>query len=236
MGKNPRLSAEERRQSILAAAVPLFAQRGFKGTTTKEIARAAEVSEALLYRHFPNKETLYREIKDITCGSKEEHSKMMAELEPGTSTLIHAIYFLMHVIIHGDGQDSEISHNNLHRLMVNSYLEDGSFARMFLEENIKIWEEMLGACIAAAEESGDMVDHWIDVPCRWWLAHHIAVSIAILNMPEETVIPYGIEMEKVVDQAVLFALRGMGLTDEAIKNHYNPAALAMFKKQLTGKR
>lgn len=234
MGKNPRMSAEERRRSILAAAVPLFAQRGFKGTTTKEVARAAGVSEALLYRHFPNKEALYREIKDITCGSKVEHSKMIAQLEPSTSTLIHAIYFLIHVIITGDGKDNDqVSHEDLHRLMINSYLEDGSFARMFLEENVKVWDEMLGACIGAAQEAGDMADNWIAVPCRWWFAHHVAVAVAILNMPEEPVIPYdGSSLDKVVDQAVLFALRGMGLKDEAIKAHYNPGALALFKNKM----
>jgi AcrR family transcriptional regulator len=40
----------------------LFSQRGFKGTTTSQIAQHAEVNEALIYRHFPAKEDLYTAI------------------------------------------------------------------------------------------------------------------------------------------------------------------------------
>ena len=58
----PRLHAEERRVAIVEAAKPLFAQHGFAGTTTKQIARAAGVSEALVFQHFPSKAALYREI------------------------------------------------------------------------------------------------------------------------------------------------------------------------------
>ena len=54
-----RMSADRRREQILRTAVDLFSQRGFKGTTTKEIARAAGVSEAIIFRHFATKDELY---------------------------------------------------------------------------------------------------------------------------------------------------------------------------------
>src|SRR3979411_3413249 len=57
-----RLDGDERRQAIVDAAVPLFARKGFAGTTTRELAEAAGISEALLFRHFPSKQLLYREI------------------------------------------------------------------------------------------------------------------------------------------------------------------------------
>jgi AcrR family transcriptional regulator len=53
------MPADQRREQILQTAVNLFSQRGFKGTTTKEIAKAAGVSEAIIFRHFANKEELY---------------------------------------------------------------------------------------------------------------------------------------------------------------------------------
>jgi TetR/AcrR family transcriptional regulator len=49
-----------RRQDILTAADKLFSQKGFKGTTTKELATKAGVHEAVLFRHFENKRELYR--------------------------------------------------------------------------------------------------------------------------------------------------------------------------------
>jgi AcrR family transcriptional regulator len=54
-----RMPADARREQILQTAVNLFSQRGFKGTTTKEIAKAAGVSEAIIFRHFATKDELY---------------------------------------------------------------------------------------------------------------------------------------------------------------------------------
>jgi AcrR family transcriptional regulator len=59
-----RMKGDERREQILATAVNLFSRNGFRGTTTKEIAQAAGVSEAMVFRHFANKEALYGAILD----------------------------------------------------------------------------------------------------------------------------------------------------------------------------
>jgi AcrR family transcriptional regulator len=57
-----RLSAEERRVEILDAAKRVFGEAGYHETTTKDIAAAAGVSEALLYQHFPGKRQLFEEL------------------------------------------------------------------------------------------------------------------------------------------------------------------------------
>lgn len=54
-----RMTGDARRQQILQTAVDLFSKRGFKGTTTKEIAKVAGVSEAMVFRHFASKDELY---------------------------------------------------------------------------------------------------------------------------------------------------------------------------------
>jgi AcrR family transcriptional regulator len=54
-----RLSAEERRELILDAALEVFARRGFNGASIDEIAHAAGVSKALIYEHFPSKRDLH---------------------------------------------------------------------------------------------------------------------------------------------------------------------------------
>jgi len=54
-----------RRQDILVAAEKLFSQKGFKGTTTKDLAAKAGVHEAVLFRHFENKRELYRETLEL---------------------------------------------------------------------------------------------------------------------------------------------------------------------------
>ena len=58
-GRTPRLPAAERREAILAAALPVFATRGAEGATTRDLAKAAGVTEPILYRHFPSKADLF---------------------------------------------------------------------------------------------------------------------------------------------------------------------------------
>ncbi len=55
-----RLKYEERRHFILQAALDVFAEKGFQGAKTREIAKRAGVSETLIFRYFPTKEELYR--------------------------------------------------------------------------------------------------------------------------------------------------------------------------------
>src|SRR5918999_815328 len=66
-----RMAAEERRQQIVSVAMRLFSERGFRGTTTKELALGAGVSEAIIFRHFATKEDLYHAIIDCKACSGE---------------------------------------------------------------------------------------------------------------------------------------------------------------------
>jgi AcrR family transcriptional regulator len=56
--KTKRMSAAERRQQIMQHAFGLIREQGFKTVSMRDIARAARINEALIYRHFPTKEAL----------------------------------------------------------------------------------------------------------------------------------------------------------------------------------
>ena len=49
-----------------------------------------------------------------------------------------------------------------------------------------------------------------------------------MHLPRKPVVNYEATRDELVQQAVWFALRGLGLRDEAIKRFYSPKALAMF--------
>src|ERR1035441_3627220 len=55
----PRLHASDRRLQLVETALDFFSRKGFSGTTTREIAAAAGVTEAIIFRHFPTKQDLY---------------------------------------------------------------------------------------------------------------------------------------------------------------------------------
>jgi len=67
-----RMSAMGRREHILKGAMRIFAQKGFRGTTTREIARRLNISEALMFKYFPSKKALYRAIIQKRTDASEE--------------------------------------------------------------------------------------------------------------------------------------------------------------------
>jgi AcrR family transcriptional regulator len=59
MTTSPRLSAAERRNDVLDAALVEFADRGYEGTSTEDIAKRAGISQPYLFRLFGTKKELY---------------------------------------------------------------------------------------------------------------------------------------------------------------------------------
>ena len=75
-----RLSLAERRRQLIDAARRVFAEHGFRGATTRQIATKAGVTEALIFQHFPDKDSLYAAILDEEAC--EHHTdRWMTELE-----------------------------------------------------------------------------------------------------------------------------------------------------------
>src|SRR5262249_16826710 len=100
MTATAKLSSEERRAAIVKAVRRLFAEKGFDGTTTRELAAAAGVSEALLFKHFPNKEALYTAMQ-LSCLNEEDRGRYerLTTLEPSASTLVLMVHFLVSLIL-----------------------------------------------------------------------------------------------------------------------------------------
>lgn len=63
-GRRPRkqVAAIDSRAAILAAARGVFAQKGYEGTSTREVAEAAGVNNAMIYYHFKGKDDMYRSV------------------------------------------------------------------------------------------------------------------------------------------------------------------------------
>ena len=69
----------DRRHDILMAAMQLFAQKGFRGTTTRDLATQADVNEAIIFRHFKTKEELYTAILEHKAA--ENRDALQLELD-----------------------------------------------------------------------------------------------------------------------------------------------------------
>src|ERR1700683_4175096 len=127
MKMTTKLSSDERREMIIAAARRVFADKGIHGTPTRDLAHAAGVSEALLYKHFPNKEALF-EAMQVSCYSAQFHGQLeeIMELEPSSATLVLMVHYLIAHVVRGSvAHDDEMA--TYSRLMLRSFAEDGEF-------------------------------------------------------------------------------------------------------------
>jgi len=148
-----RMSAEDRRLQILRVAVSLFSQRGFVGTTTKEIAQAAGVSEAMVFRHFATKQELYSAILDHkACSGDSMHPEEMVA-EALSEKDDRAVFERLAV---GALEHHECD-PEFQRLLLHAALEGHELAQMFFEKFVRRVYELLGDYIAERQRDGAMV-------------------------------------------------------------------------------
>ncbi len=213
------MTSDLRRQLILGAAKRCFARNGFAGTTTKSVAAAAAISEALLFKHFPSKAALYAEILAEECEADPELAHLLGQ-EPSTAALVELMQGMVRHFMHvSDGPDQEEESQRM-RLMITSHLEDGEFARLLYAKIEKLIGAMFAASLEAAIASGDAVKVGSEPVNLFWFAHHTVLTAALTRMPTVPCLSYG-NAADLDRQLCEFLLRGIGLTEAAINAHLN---------------
>jgi AcrR family transcriptional regulator len=144
------MAGDERRLQILRVAVSLFSQRGFRGTTTKEIAQAAGISEAMVFRHFATKEELYTAILDHkACDAGFEDPCEVVEDAVQKKDDRRVFETLALTALKQHEKDTEFM-----RLLLYSALEGHQLAQMFWDRNVLKIYEFLSAYIEERQNDG----------------------------------------------------------------------------------
>jgi AcrR family transcriptional regulator len=134
---NVRINSEYRRRQILECATELFASQGFEGTTTREIAEAAGVNEAIIFRHFPTKDELYWEVIETKCREGKGRARIQERIRAGGT---HAQVF------RSIAEDFFVRRENdpdLGRLLLFTALENHKLSsRIFRTHIAEIYEEV----------------------------------------------------------------------------------------------
>jgi len=148
------MTGDERREQIMRTAVDLFSKKGFKGTTTKEIAAAAGVSEAMVFRHFENKDALYGAILDAK-GCQDGVHKFPWE---GNSDLQRAMDagddFAVFYTLALESMNKHQTDVAFMRLLFYSALEDHELADRFFREFIERIYGFIGGYITRRQREG----------------------------------------------------------------------------------
>jgi AcrR family transcriptional regulator len=143
-----RFSSADRREQILDVATGLFAQQGFRGTTTKLIADQAGVTEALIFRHFPSKEELYWAVieRKIDCFAPTE--RMQESLQAGGDDLATLSRVAFQVL------ERRAKDQTLSRLLLFSALEKHELSERFFRNYVADYFEVLARFVRKGIAAG----------------------------------------------------------------------------------
>lgn len=136
---------KERRQDIIRAAIELFAKKGFRGTTTRDLASHAEINEAIIFRHFKTKQELYTAILEYKLG--ETQGQRCEGFEQ----------------LAADGNDAGLF-ETLGRAFLDRHTRDSTFMRLLLFSALEGHElsDMFLTSVAARDPVAEYIQHRID--------------------------------------------------------------------------
>ncbi len=211
-----RLAHADRRSSILEAATTAFAARGYDGARTLEIAQAAEVSEALLYRHFPSKEALYAAVLERLIEQQDHNFAVLQLPEPSTRGLVETLWRYFEACVRNP-PTSRASVGQ--RILLLSLAGDGEHAGMLYERAQAIGADAFRRALDAARREGNLEGDALDPRNAWSFIEHVGSMITSGGLSGRSVIPYSGSKARLVREAVLFCGRGLGLKEAAIAAH-----------------
>lgn len=145
-----RMAGDERREQLCKIAMRLFSERGFRGTTTKEIANAAGVSEAVIFKHFSNKDELYAAILDNKACDHGLDNPFAEIADKIAQKDDFAVFYGMAL----NALNKHKNDSDFLRLMLQSALEGHQLAQVFFETFITYVYDFLGAYIRQRQEDG----------------------------------------------------------------------------------
>jgi AcrR family transcriptional regulator len=184
-----RLKGDERRRVIIDSALALFARKGFRGTTTREIAEAAGCSEATIFKYFATKDELYSAILEAKATIEETLVKAAeAATLRDDAGVFRAVG--LEALIRTEQDPS------LMRLLLFSALEGHELSHLFFESQVRRLHEFLSNYIGqriadgvfqpvnpllAARGFVGMIAHYL------YLHEIFGVKRAVGMLPEEVV-------------------------------------------------
>jgi AcrR family transcriptional regulator len=130
-----RLTAADRKSTILTAAKRLFAEKGFHGVSVDMIARKVGISPAILYRHFPSKEALYEELLNMMSCKRVSYVEAVVQEPSDFASVLHR---LTQVYVLKVAEDPDYL-----RMEMHGALEGGGITQQFYEHRWKSFSDYI---------------------------------------------------------------------------------------------
>ncbi|MBW1815044.1 MAG: hypothetical protein JRJ39_15670 [Deltaproteobacteria bacterium] len=151
----------------------------------------------------------------------------MSKLKPGAESLVKYIYLTIRLILFEVPAFKEAQYWH-ERLLFRSLVGDSRYARAHFKNIQELFMPLVQKCIKAAIEDGDIVGSAVGTPKEYWFIHHLTMAMNLCFLTDEPAFEYGGTKEEMAGQMLMFCLRGIGMTTEAIARYNRPDELEAF--------
>lgn len=198
-----RLPAAQRKEQLLDTAVQLFSERGYAGSTTAELAKAAGVTEPIIYRHFHNKKELFIAVIDRTSEQTMElWERQLRTARDPAQRLRRLIGANPMVTDRGKG---------IYRVIVQAMMEiEDPEILAAIQSHVTRLHQFVTAEVIHAQEQGQVSNRFSPEVTAWTLLH-LGLGYGVmepLNIPHHAEDAKGMRVRDVVERLMLGELTG----------------------------
>jgi len=194
------MKGEDRRAAIVRTAIRLFAEKGFRGATTRALAAALGVTEPVLYQHFATKRALYAAIIETKAG---EASHDLSELRALAGSGDDAAFLraLVGTILERYESDEELT-----RLLLHSCLERHELSELFFERLVEDFYQLVAGYIRRRTRAGAFRKVNADIAARALIGMAAYQGLMAMLFPGKIARP---KRRRVTEQVALIFLNGI---------------------------
>lgn len=207
-----RLAGADRRTSIVLAAKTVFATSGYDGAKTLQIANAAGVSEALVYRHFPSKAALYRAVLRVVIQEQDNNMAAALNFDATGAGLIALIVSSVRNVLPASGENNTEGM----RLVFGSLVGDGGYARLIYRRARRLVLPHIRAALTQAAADGELTTP-IAAENVVNFIEHVTSMIQMAKHTERPIIEYPGDDDALIADAVRFCGRGIGFHHDHVE-------------------
>jgi AcrR family transcriptional regulator len=136
-----RLAAPDRKKQLIDIAMKLFSEQGFDGTSTREIAKAARINEAIIFRHFKTKEDLYSAVLADRIDSRGQNRSIRELVESG-GDFYGILVAIAETLLDRTADDASVTRLLFYSALRNRELSD-RFFQTYAHENFELLSDFI---------------------------------------------------------------------------------------------
>jgi AcrR family transcriptional regulator len=136
-----RLAAPDRKKQLIDIAMKLFSEQGFDGTSTREIAKAAGINEAIIFRHFKTKEDLYWAVLADRIESRGRNRRIRELLKSG-GDFYGILVSIAETLLDRTADDASVTRLLFYSALRNRELSD-RFFQTYAHENFELLSDFI---------------------------------------------------------------------------------------------